>query len=120
MALEGIPNQIENGVQPILERLRQESAHVEEALINDSKLEESGARDDQAQVEVERDQQWEIVSNYKERQQEIERAIKWFEGDGKNLTCAYCGQPIEPERLGADAASITCIKDRDLEDSVEI
>ena len=104
--------------QYYLTKLGSELRSISEALANDTKIEGPDTGDDAAEVQEERDQQEQIVSNYRDRQAVIERAVKWIKEKGG--VCAVCGKPIEETRRDADPASITCKEHRDLEDTIEL
>lgn len=116
MSIEQSNNQEKND-QYYLAKLEKELAEIEETL-RKNKVEGPETGDDVVENQEERDQQEQIIFNAKERQTEIERAIKWTKENGG--ICAVCNKPIETTRRDADPASVTCIKDRELEDTIEV
>lgn len=52
------------------------------------------------------------------RMQQINAALQSID-DGTYGTCIQCGKEIDPRRLDADPATLTCIEDAEKESSIE-
>jgi len=60
----------------------------------------------------------ETIDGTKKQIDEVEKTIRWAEKNG--FVCAVCGKEIEPDRLDADLASITCKNHKGEEDGIEV
>ncbi|OJI08628.1 MAG: hypothetical protein COV08_03595 [Candidatus Vogelbacteria bacterium CG10_big_fil_rev_8_21_14_0_10_49_38] len=109
----------EKSKQLYLHRLEQELETIKASLAETIIIKDDiDTRDDITENQETREEQTQIIATYRERQNEIERALRWTEQHG--AVCAVCGEPISEARLEADPASITCRKHMNQEDSIEV